>query len=182
MEQLQGQFPAAPSLGLEVLNDVGATGRTSGRQTILPLSAKPTIARPWTVYGLGVQGQGMLFADPGVPVYGALGKLYAALLVGGSFAPQSNAPFATLPLQALTSIVQLWDGATDAPFPFLPSTGVPPGGGYFSGSLQLPLPQTLGPSESLAIGLWLTPALANLVATIIYNTTWTILYDTRPPQ
>lgn len=179
MQQLQGQFPPFPFGGQEILNDVGVTGRSTGKQTILPLSAKPTIAQPWTIYGFAVQGQGMLFADPGIPAYGDLGKLYAAVMVGGSFSPESNAPFSLLPAQALTSVLQLWDGATDPPFPHLPSSGVPPLGGYFSGSLQLPLPQQLGPGDQLAVGLWLTPGLTNLVARIIYNTNWTILYDTK---
>lgn len=183
MHQLDGQFPPQASTGFGsnlpgVLadNSSGGTGWSSGRQSIAVVSSQPTIVKPWTVYGFGVQGQGVF--GRGTPTYGLLGKLFTALLFGGTYTPQNNVPFLLPPTSGVPNVVKLWDGTSDPPFPTLPDTVTPiPPGGYFQGSLQLPQPQALEPGDQIAVAIWLTPSLTNNVETIIKNAGWTIFYD-----
>ena len=187
MQQLQGQFPEVTDSGFGppgtlfvVLGDniAAATGWSTGAQSIIVLNSQPSITRPWTIYGFGIQGQGAIGGGGG-PRYGLLGKLYAALLFGGSWAPQNNAPFSLPAANASPNLIPLWDGSVEPPFPALPALVMPlPPGGYFQGSLQLPIPQKLSPGDQLAVALWLTPSLTNKCETMIRHATWTILYST----
>lgn len=181
MLQLNGAFPvtaitnqSTTDKSVLVDNLAGGTGWTTGQQSLAVLTSQPTLARPWTIYGFGVHGRGAL--GTGGANHGLLGKLYAALLFGGTYTPQNNVPFQLPNPDGIPNVVKLWDGSTDEPFPVVAGIPPEPAAGYFQGSLQLPQPQTLGPADQIAIALWLTPSLTNNVETMIRQAAWTVLY------
>ena len=193
MQQLQGGFPddALANAALKAtVFDIAATGWSTGARRIIPISVQPTLARPWTIYGFAMQGQGVLISTASLSPFGALGKVYGAPLFSGT-SGAAQAPF-TQPTSSsspsaflepdpssLPNLLTLWDGSQDRPFPSIVN-GIPPAGaGHWAASMMLPQPQTLGASDQLAIGLWLTPSLITHQWFIaIYNVKWTILYDT----
>lgn len=185
MRQLQGAFPITantnqhvgnpPDLAVLVDNLAGGTGWTTGQMSIAILSAQPTIARPWTVYGFGMHGRGAL--GTGGINRGLLGRLYGAIMFGGTYTPQNNVAFSLPNPDAIPNIIKLWDGSEDPPFPLVAGIPPEPVGGYFQGSLQLPQPQQLGPADQIALLLWLTPSLTNNVETMIRQAAWNVVYD-----
>lgn len=182
MQRLEGQFAGdeITSTGFNTAtladNVAGVVTYSAGRMRTAAISTQPTIARPWTIYGFGVQGKGALVLG-GLAASGLLGKLQAALLIGGTFTPTKAMAFTPPPQRALPNTITLWDGSQDPPFPFFDGVNLPTGG-YFSGTFALPQPQQMGLGDQLALSLWLTPSLTKAIETVVYNTTWTILYDT----
>lgn len=186
MATIDGAFPDVIGTGqafLAALGDIANTGWTVGRQVILPVPVQPSLAAPWSVNGFGIQGKGVLVPSSNTQPYGELGKLYGGLLFGGTFGSSSDQNFALPAPSALTNIALLWDGTQDPPFPVLPANAgaQPPTGGYFAASQPLPQPQQITLGEQLAIGLWLTPALANDLFTFIYQVSWAIDYEIVTP-
>lgn len=186
MPQLSGSFPddvqsAMSGVSASLIdNFASSAGQWSdGAARIQPVTAQATIARPWTIYSIGIAGKGALLPISTAP-RGLLGKLYGGLLAGGTFGGNSATTFVQPPGPALPTIMKLWDGTQDAPFPML--TSARPAGGFFSETLQLPQPLQLDPGDQIAVGLWLTPNLVNDMQTLIYSVTWTIGYDVLQPR
>lgn len=186
MQQISGALPGQPeSTFSQVIGDFVSTNGASwskGASLIQPLTAQPTLSRPWTVYGWGLQGKGLLF-QPALggqfPAFGKLGSLFAALLVGGSISPLSTGHFSQPPGNATPTLVKVWDGDTDPPFPFAPSNvSAPPDGGFFQTVQQLPQPVTLNAGDQMGIGLWLSPMLVSAQLEIqLYNVTYLVNYQ-----
>lgn len=185
MRQLSGAFRvtantnqgvAGSDKAVLVDNLAGGTGYTTGQQSVAVVTAQPTIATPWTVYGFGVHGRGAL--GTGGKNFGRLGQLYAAIMFGGTYTPQDNMAFTPLPNpDAIPNIIKLWDGSQDPPWPLVAGIPPEPVGGYFQGTLQLPQPQQLGLADQIAIMLWLTPSLTNNVETMVRQAAWNVIYD-----
>lgn len=200
MSQLQGQVTGTPDTGGppsnifsgSVLIDTWALGGglTQGGYTIVPLSAQPTLSRPWTIMGWALQAKGVLVrkiqGGTLAPPYGQLGKVYASLMVGSGLPPTGPAvtPFIPPPSQALQNLALLWDGSVDPPFPW-GSDDQPPAGGFIQTVQALPIPQQLQSGEQLAIGLWLTPSIvgpavsagAGSLSIAIYNVSYSVTYE-----
>lgn len=187
MKQLQGQIPdlnpGTFSYGTLAIGDfVSTTGASwsNGSYRLLQLSAQPTLSRPWTIYGWGIQAKAFLFTVSGAgPVFGKLGAFYASLIVGGSLTTRSSGSFQAPTQDALPNLVKVWDGDTDPPPPFLASNTSPaPIGGLLQTIQQLPQPVRLNAGDQLGIGLWLTPMLVSAELQFdIYNLTYTVNYD-----
>lgn len=161
-----------------------APGRwTSGVQSIFQVASKRPLGSKYTVFGWSVEASGVLVVTAAGPIYGALGKLQAALVIGSAIPPVTDQPFTQPPQSAIENMIELWDGSQDPPFPIANGTGLtnldslPPI--LLSGALQLPQPLPLAPSDQLAVMIWLTPSLLSEAAQpLIYNVQAQIDYST----
>lgn len=175
--------PGTFNQGTEALGDFVLTNNaswSSGAYRLLRLDAQPTLARPWTVYGWGIQFKGFFFAPAGSSqAYGKLGTVLASLIIGGSLVSASSGTFQPPAQNALPNLVTVWDGASDPPFPFLASnTSAAPIGGSVQTIQQLPQPTPLSAGDQLAIGLWMTPMLVGgQLQLFLYNLTYTVNYE-----
>lgn len=156
---------------------------SEGATSITSLTgSKPSIlGRPWIIYGWSVQGQGTLQATAGQQSNGRLGKVLAALIIGGSITPTQpvQTAFSPPPADAQPNLIELWDGEQDPPFPWSTGNNTPPLGGYLGTVQQLAQPQPMDPADQLAIGLWLTPSEVANTGIFLYGFTYTVTYDTR---
>jgi len=164
LQRNDGAFPALEG-GLALVDATfHGEGRSTGVQTLLPITAQPTITSPWTILGWSITLSMWLFPMAGPAPGGVLGKLFGGLILGGSVTPETNAAFqaSSLPSDP-TTINELWDGSTDATpptgvgaaFPFL----TPGPQNVLTVAGQLPVPLLMAPSDKLGMGLWLTPSL-----------------------
>ena len=186
MQQLQGAFPAIPG-GQTCLADLnspaGSNGWTPGKQTLATTTAQATIARPWTIYGWGIRGFGVIAKNASGGAnqnpYGRLGKIVAAILPASAASQQANQPFTPPPPEAAPYLATVWDGSSDPLFPYFDNVNQNsfPVTGLFATTQQLPQPVGLNPAEQIAVGMWLTPSLVNNTEIIIFQATYTILYD-----
>lgn len=180
--------------GLNLIDTVSAapaylSQRSRGRTIIGVSRVTPTIiGQKWTVQSIAIQAYLVLIYNTGSGAFGLLGKVLGGLLtepnqqatgigIAGPFQPIHD-PTLTFPL---------WTPDSD-PIPptvfGLNYIGQPPSAFLpVSGILQLPLPVTIEPGESVAIGMWILPLLlgfsvpnASLSLGILFGQ-WTITYD-----
>lgn len=181
-----GQAPARASDGASIIDQttpgVFTTLRTPGGQLLWPLTAQPTLAVPWTIFGWSISFQGAILAlvsPTSGPANGLLGKLFGGLVQQQTTpapVPPNNQPFSSPPQVALPTIATLWDGSQDPPFPQAQGGSALPTSGYCR-TVQLPQPLVLKAGDSLGMGLWLTPSLVANTRIYIYGITYTVNYE-----
>lgn len=181
MEQIQGNLAVGPQAAvLQDLNSpAGSNGWTAGARSIAPLTAQPTIARPWTIYGWGIQAYGYIVNNTqGARFWGRFGKLLASIMFGGTFTPLNNVAFAQPDPAAIPNLQTLWDGDKDTALPSLNVSGNSlPTTGFLNGQYALPAPQPLKQADQIAIGIWLTPSLINNLEITFFNISYSLIYD-----
>jgi hypothetical protein len=190
LQQLTGTFPLLDAVALPgqpkgALADTASQGLsaawTNGVFTTLPIPDQPTLVSPWTVYAVAFQAKGVLQPTGGTARFGRLGRLLAGVIPlysagtqhGGGF---SGNPYLDPPPAATPSLITLWDGSQDPPFPYWQS-GPAPTGGFVNGTVEFPNPIQLVSGENIGIGAWLTPSLTYQLAVSILTLAYTILYD-----
>lgn len=160
---------------------------TQGSQQVDNVQLTPSLTQNWKLLGLSVTAYIGLFygAAGGIPLYGRLGKLHAALLPQGTpQTPGGPVPYAALPPD---NLILLWDGSNDTA-PRQVSSGSSPIPQStlqaVSGDIQLPVPIPINAGQQVAVGLYLEPSLIGtpsatvaIVGLGVFESTYVVNYD-----
>lgn len=128
-------------------------GWSDGAGIVLPIPSFGAIDGSILGYSLKFVGRHISTTAYGLN-HGKLGRLYSGLVSGPEAAFQSG--WRTIPKDT-TLLTKLWDGDTDALFPFDNPAAVVPD--VRIANIMLPQPIEIDRELRLAIGLWLSPSL-----------------------
>jgi hypothetical protein len=165
-------------------NDFATSQWTQGAVSFFSLPVQPDLARPWSIISFSLVFIGTIYQPNSIPSYGQLGTLWAGLLFNQITPPNYGEVPWENPMPPFPSgsalISELWDGGSDACFPFTNSATLTPPPRYLTYSNPLPVPVTMQPGENLSLALWLTPSLAQNAQILISNATYELVYDDTP--
>lgn len=135
-------------------------GYTTGATIVDIVNVNVPLGESWQIVSWTIAFTGALF-NGASGLWAKFGRVIGGLIYPGASQTLFPAgvpyvqPAQALP-QNLATLALLWDGSTDPPFPAL-ATNQPQA--FVVGSLQLPVPVSLKSSETVGIGMWLTPSL-----------------------
>lgn len=204
---LSGSFPATPNTGSPFLSagisiaDYPLGGSlsgwnqwTPGAAAIAPVTAQPSMTRPWTILSWSLEFQLyalQFFSSPAKPAYGKLGRLIAGLVQGtgvqttistdpnaGQLVPWKQAIQPPPADQSLMSV--LFDGSQDGPPPAAQASN--PNvlkvtlsvSDWRTATFSLPQPLQVEFGQPIAMGMWLTPSLAQNASLIVMGANYNI--------
>ena len=175
------------NLGEGLTGPSGTAQRSQGGTAIDSLPLQPSLNVPWSINGWTIGFDLWAFAAGGAQqMYGRFGNIYGGLCTSGQTAGLHGVqPVLPFPPNA-SLITQIWDGDQSPAPPIAPpgagGAGFPGLSTRISSTFPLPQPEIVQPGDQLSVALWITPSVTSNIQLVIFNATWSIVYDERFPS